>query len=170
MSVIPPIYENSRSEALFLVRDQISWLEASIRKRMEFDYIIVGAGSAGCVLANRLSADGRYSVCLLEAGPRDRSPLFRMPGAFPYFMFSKKYNWAYEARSDPAIRQGQPLFVPRGKCLGGCSSTNAMAYVRGQREDFDSWAAQGNAGWDYASLLPCFRRIESLSPCLPASM
>lgn len=128
-----------------------------------FDYVIVGAGSAGCVLANRLTACGNYSVCLLEAGPVDNSKLFSIPGAFPLFMFSKKYNWRYAAKPDSTVRNGEPLFVPRGKCLGGSSSTNAMAHVRGQRQDYDQWAAAGNDGWDYQSLLPYFKRAETFA-------
>lgn len=128
-----------------------------------FDYVIVGAGSAGCVLANRLTACGRYSVCLLEAGPVDKPKLFSVPGAFPLFMFSRKYNWVYAAQLDPAIRDGEPLFVPRGKCLGGSSSTNAMAHVRGQRQDYNDWAEAGNDGWNYENMLPYFKRAETFA-------
>lgn len=128
-----------------------------------YDYIIVGAGSAGCVLANRLSQDGNYTVCLLEAGPKDKTPFIKIPAAFAYFMFSKKYNWAYDAKADPAIRNGQPMFVPRGKTLGGSSSINAMLYVRGQKQDYDDWAALGNAGWAYDDLLPYFKKSENNS-------
>ena len=96
-----------------------------------FDYVIVGGGSAGCVLANRLSASGEYSVCLLEAGPEDRSLFIDIPGAFAYFMFSKKYNWGFDADQVPDIRDGSPIFCPQGKTLGGGSAINAMIYIRG---------------------------------------
>jgi len=125
-----------------------------------YDYIIVGAGSAGCVLANRLSANGKYSVCILEAGPADKTPFAKIPAAFGYFMFSKKYNWAYEAKAEPSIRNGIPIFVPRGKTLGGSSSTNAMLYIRGQKQDYDHWASLGNEGWSYDSMLPYFKKSE----------
>ncbi|MGB5209833.1 MAG: choline dehydrogenase [Gammaproteobacteria bacterium] len=126
----------------------------------EFDYVIVGAGSAGCVLASRLSANPGISVCLLEAGPEDRSPFIGIPGAFAYFMFSKKYNWQYDAASDPSVRNGQPVFCPRGKTLGGSSAVNAMVYIRGHASDYDHWAELGNTGWGWADVLPYFRRSE----------
>ena len=128
---------------------------------MDFDYLIIGAGSAGCVLANRLSADPSVRVCVLDAGPRDVYPFIHIPGAFGLFMFSRKYNWAYDAKSDPALRQGSPLFCPRGKALGGSSSTNGMIYIRGHRWDFDHWAALGNEGWSFADVLPYFRKSEA---------
>ncbi|MDO6581541.1 choline dehydrogenase [Photobacterium sp. 2_MG-2023] len=128
--------------------------------KSRYDYIVVGAGSAGCVLANRLTADGKYSVLVLEAGPSDKTPVVSTPGAFAYFMFSRKYNWAYNATSNPALRNGQPVFVPRGKVLGGSSSVNAMLYVRGQKEDYDHWSALGNSGWGFDDLLPYFKKSE----------
>jgi len=125
-----------------------------------YDYIVVGAGSAGCVLADRLSADGRYSVCVLEAGPGKDSFTIRTPGAFAAHMFLKTYNWAFNARSDQQLRAGHPLFTPRGKGLGGSSSINGMLYVRGQKEDYDEWQALGNEGWGYRDMLPYFIRSE----------
>jgi choline dehydrogenase-like flavoprotein len=128
---------------------------------MDFDYIIAGAGSAGSVLANRLSTDPAVSVCLLEAGPPDDYPFIHMPGAFGLFMFSRKYNWGFEAKSDPALRKGAPIFCPRGKALGGSSSINGMIYIRGHQWDFDHWAALGNEGWSFADVLPYFRKSEA---------
>ncbi|KAA1173260.1 choline dehydrogenase [Marinobacter salinexigens] len=125
-----------------------------------FDYIVVGAGSAGCVLADRLSADGRYSVCVLEAGPGKSSFTIRTPGAFAAHMFIKTFNWAFNARPDQNLRGGQPLFTPRGKGLGGSSLINGMLYVRGQKEDYDEWEALGNGGWGYREMLPYFLKSE----------
>ncbi|WP_156498176.1 GMC family oxidoreductase N-terminal domain-containing protein, partial [Oleiphilus sp. HI0043] len=102
-----------------------------------YDYIIVGAGSAGSVLANRLSENEKNSVLVLEAGPEDKSPMIKIPGAFAYFMYSKKYNWGYESEAVADIRKGQPMFCPRGKTLGGSSAINAMVYVRGDKSDYD---------------------------------
>jgi len=125
-----------------------------------YDYVIVGAGSAGCVLANRLSADPDVSVCVIEAGPSDHLTFIHTPGAFGYFMFSKKYDWSYDAKPNPNIRKGQPIFCPRGKTLGGSSSINGMLYVRGHRSDYDRWADLGNDGWSYDDVLPYFRKAE----------
>jgi len=126
-----------------------------------FDYIIVGGGSAGCVLANRLTASGKHRVCLLEAGPDDNTPFISIPGAFAYFMFSKKYNWMFDAEPQQDIRKGQPVFCPQGKALGGGSAINAMIYIRGHRSDYDQWATLGNSGWDFDQLLPYFKKNES---------
>jgi len=125
-----------------------------------FDYVIIGGGSAGCVLASRLSADPAMKVCLLEAGGDNDSALVRTPGAFGYFMFSRKYNWAFRAKPDAGVRQGRPMFLPRGKGLGGSSAVNGMVYIRGLRRDYDEWAALGNPGWSYDEVLPYFKRSE----------
>ncbi len=126
-----------------------------------YDYIIVGAGSAGCVLANRLTQDGKTTVCLVEAGPIDKTPMIKIPGAFAYFMFSKKYNWGFNSTVHPDIRNGEPMFSPRGKTLGGSSAVNGMVYIRGQKEDYDNWASAGNSGWSYDDLLPYFIKSET---------
>lgn len=124
-----------------------------------YDYIIVGGGSAGCVLANRLSADPAIQVCLLEAGPPDSSPFIRMPLGLVRMMMSKKLNWHYFTTPQAGL-DGRRLFMPRGKTLGGSSATNAMIYTRGHRSDYDHWAALGNRGWGYADVLPLFMRSE----------
>jgi len=124
------------------------------------DYVIVGGGSAGCVLANRLSADPSVTVCLLEAGPPDRSPFIRLPIGIIALMMSKTLNWRYFTEPQGALDRRR-LFWPRGKTLGGCSASNAMIYTRGHASDYDHWEALGNRGWGYASVLPLFRRAEN---------
>ena len=124
-----------------------------------FDYVIVGAGSAGCILANRLSGDGRHSVCILEAGPPDRNPYIHIPAGFIRTLNDPSVNWLYEAEPSHWTG-GRPIGVPRGKTLGGSSSINGHIYNRGQRLDFDNWAQRGNRGWGYADVLPYFRRCE----------
>lgn len=126
---------------------------------IEYDYIIVGAGTAGCVLANRLTAGGRHRVLLLEAGGSDRSAWIRVPIGYGRTFNDARYNWMYEAQPDPAL-DNRRAFWPRGKVLGGSGSINAMVYVRGQPGDFDDWRAAGNPGWSYADLLPYFRKLE----------
>ena len=125
----------------------------------EFDYIIIGAGSAGCVLANRLTDDGASSVCILEAGPPDWNPFIHIPAGFMRTLVNPKVNWLYEA-SPSEWTAGRVVAVPRGKTLGGSSSINGHVYNRGQRMDFDSWAQLGNSGWGYSDVLPYFKRCE----------
>ena len=124
-----------------------------------YDYVIVGAGSAGCILANRLSADGQSSVCLLEAGPSDWNPFIHIPAGFIKTLTNPSVNWLYEAQPSHWTA-GRSIAVPRGKTLGGSSSINGHIYNRGQRMDFDGWAQRGNHGWGYADVLPYFRRCE----------
>lgn len=124
-----------------------------------FDYVIVGAGSAGCVLASRLSEDPNTSVCVLEAGPSDWHPYIHLPAGFIKTFHMKSINWAYQQEVGPWTG-GRSIYAPRGKTLGGSSSINGHIYNRGQRMDFDTWAQMGNRGWGYADVLPYFRRLE----------
>ncbi|KAB0266889.1 GMC family oxidoreductase [Microvirga brassicacearum] len=126
----------------------------------EFDFVIVGAGSAGCVLANRLSKGARYRVLVLEAGGSDRNFWVRMPIGYGKTFYDGRLNWKYMTEPDPGIA-GRRSYWPRGKVLGGSSSINAMVFIRGQAEDFDQWAALGNPGWGYPDVLPYFQRAEN---------
>ena len=125
----------------------------------ELDFIVVGAGSAGCVLAARLSEDPATRVLLLEAGPPDRSPWIHLPIGYGKTMWSPTYNWCFHTDPDPNMN-GRRIYWPRGKTLGGSSSINGLIYIRGQREDYDLWAALGNTGWGYDDVLPYFVRAE----------
>ena len=125
----------------------------------EFDYIVVGAGSAGCVLAARLSEDPATRVLLLEAGPPDRSLWIHLPIGYGKTMWNPKYNWCFSTEPEPNMN-GRRIYWPRGKTLGGSSSINGLIYIRGQRADYDHWAALGNTGWGYADVLPYFIRSE----------
>jgi choline dehydrogenase len=124
-----------------------------------YDYIVVGAGTAGCVLANRLTASGTERLLLLEAGGPDRSPWIQVPIGYGRTFNDPRFNWMYQAEPDPTL-DNRSQFWPRGKVLGGSSSINAMVYVRGQPGDFDDWAAAGNPGWSYREVLPYFRKLE----------
>lgn len=124
-----------------------------------FDYVIVGAGSAGAVLANRLTEDGRHTVLLLEAGGRDVNPWIHIPIGYGRLFKNRKVNWMYETEPEPGL-DGRRVFQPRGKVLGGSSSINGLVYIRGQHQDFDLWAQLGNTGWSFDDVLPYFRRAE----------
>jgi len=126
----------------------------------EYDFIIVGAGSAGCVLANRLSADGRFSVLLLEAGGSDLNFWIWMPIGYGKTFYKPSVNWMYHTEPESALN-GRVSYWPRGKVLGGSSSINAMVYIRGQARDFDEWKAMGNPGWGWEDVLPYFRKSET---------
>ena len=125
----------------------------------DYDYIIVGAGSAGAALANRLTASGRHRVLLLEAGGKTH-PLSRVPVSFAKFINRPGVNWLYSSEAEP-MTGGRNIPVPRGKMLGGSSAINGMVWVRGQPQDFDTWAQLGNRGWSYQDVLPVFKRMES---------
>ena len=127
---------------------------------MQYDYIIVGAGSAGCVLADRLSADPVIKVCLIEAGKPDRSTFIHVPAGIAVILPTRHVNWAFLTEPQPGLNNRRG-YQPRGKTLGGSSSINAMIYMRGHRSDYDHWAALGNDGWSYSEVLPYFKRSEN---------
>jgi len=124
-----------------------------------FDYVIVGAGSAGSLLANRLCEDGA-TVCILESGPRDRHPYIHMPAGFIKILSNPEYTWQFKTEAGEPLG-GRQIAIPQGRTLGGSSSVNGLVYNRGQRDDYDGWAARGNRGWSYADVLPYFRRSET---------
>ncbi|KAA3623924.1 MAG: choline dehydrogenase [Proteobacteria bacterium] len=125
----------------------------------EYDYIVVGAGSAGCVLANRLSADERNRVLLIEAGPADSYPWIHVPIGYAKTMFNERYNWCLYTEPDPGMNNRR-IYWPRGKVLGGSSAINGLIYIRGQHADYDDWEREGNPGWGWKDVLPYFIRAE----------
>ena len=124
-----------------------------------FDYVIIGAGAAGCVLTNRLVADGTHTVCLIEAGPPDNSIFLRIPAGVYRASSSPNYAWPFETEPSPATAN-RSIPIPQGKTLGGSTAINGMNYNRGCSDDFDGWAQRGNSGWSYADVLPYFKRSE----------
>ncbi|MEQ1931078.1 MAG: GMC family oxidoreductase N-terminal domain-containing protein, partial [Parvularculaceae bacterium] len=139
-------------------------MKSSTTAAGEFDYVIVGAGSAGCVLANRLTENPKISVCLLEAGGADSNPLVHMPFgvAIGTYLPRSDANWHFETVPQVHLN-GRKGYQPRGRMLGGSSSINAMIYIRGARRDYDRWAEMGAAGWSYADVLPYFRKSQDQS-------
>ena len=126
-----------------------------------FDYIIIGAGSAGCVLANRLSEDPDVTIRVLEAGPMDRSLYaLRMPAAFAVPLQNERYNWYYHSEPEPYM-DGRSIYYPRGRVVGGSSSINGLVYLRGNPLDYDGWATNQLTSWTYAHCLPYFKRMET---------
>lgn len=126
----------------------------------EYDYVIVGAGPAGCLLANRLSANPQHRVLLLEAGARDNYPWIHIPVGYLFCIGNPRTDWCFKTEAQPGL-QGRALSYPRGKVLGGCSSINGMIYMRGQAADYDGWAAEGNPGWAWKDVLPLFKQSEN---------
>ena len=127
---------------------------------MQADFVIVGSGSAGAVMADRLSADGKHSVIVVEYGGSDFGPFIQMPAALSYPMNMSRYDWGYQSEPEPHLG-GRRLACPRGKVIGGSSSINGMVYVRGHARDYDNWEEQGATGWAYKDVLPYFERMET---------
>jgi len=133
--------------------------EVTSLENQPFDYIIIGAGSAGCVLANRLSADPQNRVCLLEAGPEDSLPWIHLPIGYGKTMWDARVNWKLNTAPEPGMNNRE-IYWPRGKCLGGSSSINGLIFIRGQKEDYDQWRDLGNVGWGWDDVLPYFKKAE----------
>ena len=136
--------------------------KTDIKKFDDFDYIIVGAGTAGCVLANRLSADPNVNVLLLEAGGKDNYFWIKIPVGYLYTMNNPRTDWCFQTEAEPGLN-GRTLAYPRGKTLGGCSAINGMIYMRGQAQDYDQWRQMGNTGWGWEDVLPVFRGSEDFA-------
>lgn len=132
---------------------------SEMKAKRTYDYVIIGGGTAGCVLANRLSASGIHEVLLIEAGPADRYPWIHIPIGYAKTMFHPRYNWGFHTEAEPELNN-RKLYWPRGKVLGGSSSINGLIYIRGQAQDYDAWEALGNPGWGWEDVLPTFRKLE----------
>jgi len=128
-----------------------------------FDYVIVGGGTAACVLANRLTADGQYTVLMLEAGGEPKSMWIKIPAGFTKLLNDPVYNWRFSTDPEPGTK-GRQIAIPRGKVLGGSTLINGMVFVRGQPEDYDHWASQGATGWSAADVEPYFKKFETYLP------
>jgi choline dehydrogenase len=128
--------------------------------RSEYDYIIIGAGSAGCVLASELSRNPDHRVLVIEAGRRDWSPMIHMPAGIQSLIEGTSYNWAFRTVPQKHMNDRR-MFIPQGKAIGGTSSINGMIYIRGSRQDYDNWALQGCTSWGYDDVLPIFKRLEA---------
>src|SRR4029078_10927353 len=150
-------YRSRLPPAVFFLRGETSM--AAENQAESFDYIVVGAGSAGCVLANRLTASGRHRVLLLEAGGHDRRLWIHIPLGYGKLFNDARVNWLYSSEPEPELNN-RAIIQPRGKVLGGSSSINGLLYLRGQREDYDHWRQLGNTGWSFDDVLPYFRRAE----------
>jgi choline dehydrogenase len=157
---VPPAARHYTTEIAHTTAIDESTAMSEVADGDQFDFIIAGAGTAGCVLANRLSADPAIRVCLIEAGGRDRNPFIHIPTALPMLMQHPTVNWRFWTTEQPGAA-GRKIYVPRGKVIGGTSSINGMVYMRGNRRDYDDWSAAGNAGWSYREVLPYFRRSEN---------
>src|SRR5260370_3116491 len=128
-----------------------------------YDFIVVGAGSAGCVLADRLSASGKHRVLLLEAGGEDRHLWIHIPIGYGKLFTDARVNWLFQSAPEPELNN-RPIMQPRGKVLGGSSSINGLLYIRGQRQDFDLWRQLRNVGWSYEDVLPYFKKSQAQVP------
>ena len=129
------------------------------RSTTTFDYVVVGTGAAGSIVAARLSEDPGVTICALESGPPDRHPYIHIPAGFIKIMFNEAYTWQFKTEPAPGVN-GRSVIIPVGRTVGGSSSINGMIINRGQADDFNSWAQRGNLGWGYADLLPYFKRFE----------
>ena len=135
----------------------------------EADYVILGGGSAGCVMAARLSEDPSSQVALLEAGPWDRNPWIHIPMGFARLYVTRKFDWNYQTEAEPELG-GRSLYWPRGRVIGGSGSVNGLVFLRGSPRDYDRWSQSGARGWSYDDCLPAFRRMETFADTIPRKL